>query len=58
MKVECLAQQAAGTSILRVGYSFTLQTESLKRMLHETWDNRLRRRMLSGIESSNEVGRR
>jgi len=49
------AQQATGTSILCVGYSFSLQTESLKRMLHATWDHGLRRRMLSGIEYCNEV---
>jgi hypothetical protein len=27
MQVECFAQQATGTCILRVGYSFVLQTE-------------------------------
>jgi len=43
------AQQATGTCILRVGYSFILQTESLKRMLHGTLDHRLKWRMLSGI---------
>jgi len=52
------AQQATGTCILCVGYSFTLQTESLKNLLHSTWDERLRGRMLSGIEYCNEVGRR
>jgi hypothetical protein len=52
------AQQATGTCILRIGYGFTLQAEILKPMLHGTRDHRLRRRMLSGIEYFNEVGRR
>jgi len=43
------AQQATGTCILCVGYSFTLQTESLKKMLHGTWDHRLRQSVLSGV---------
>jgi hypothetical protein len=35
------AQQATGTCILHVGHSFTLQTESLKPLLHGTWNNGL-----------------